>query len=339
MCGTRAACGALQRTRDVAAARADCQNFDGTRRIRPLTDARAGFYTAALHDVSAAMPDRSRIAIVYLLGFAIDLANMFMLNAAYPALQRELHASVAQLAWVGNMYVLGLTVVIPFGTWLARRCGERRVFAASLLLFSRQCGRRRVAFDRGAARMAAGPGRRRAADPGRADDGLSRVSAAGAGAAHVDRDDGRAAGARVVACDRRGHRRSRVVARDLLRDVADRGRDLRARVRVAAARRCVTGRRGSTGRAGLSAVALVALLLGLTAAGSPAARHSAGDAGGGRRGRRRLCGARRALAPVVDLRLLAQPLLRAGVVVICACRASLPASTSSRRSICRMRSD
>ena len=81
------------------------------------------------------MPDRSRIAIVYLLGFAIDLANMFMLNAAYPALQRELHASVAQLAWVGNMYVLGLTVVIPFGTWLARRCGERRVFAASLLLF------------------------------------------------------------------------------------------------------------------------------------------------------------------------------------------------------------
>ncbi|MCA3929912.1 MFS transporter, partial [Burkholderia sp.] len=82
------------------------------------------------------MPDRSRIAVVYLLGFAIDLANMFMLNAAYPALQRELHASVAQLAWVGNMYVLGLTVVIPFGTWLARRCGERRVFVASLLLFA-----------------------------------------------------------------------------------------------------------------------------------------------------------------------------------------------------------
>ncbi|MBN3786911.1 MFS transporter, partial [Burkholderia sp. Ac-20353] len=82
------------------------------------------------------MSDRSRIAAVYLLGFAIDLANMFMLNAAYPALQRELHASVAQLAWVGNTYVLGLTVVIPLGTWLARRCGERRVLAASLLLFA-----------------------------------------------------------------------------------------------------------------------------------------------------------------------------------------------------------
>ncbi|WP_256258882.1 MFS transporter, partial [Burkholderia ubonensis] len=81
------------------------------------------------------MSDRSRIAAVYLLGFAIDLANMFMLNAAYPALQRELRASVAQLAWVGNAYVLGLTVVIPLGAWLARRFGERRVLSASLLLF------------------------------------------------------------------------------------------------------------------------------------------------------------------------------------------------------------
>ncbi|MBN3821760.1 multidrug efflux MFS transporter, partial [Paraburkholderia sp. Se-20369] len=81
------------------------------------------------------MSARSRVAAVYLLGFAIDLACMFMLNAAYPALQRELHASVAQLAWVGNTYVLGLTVVIPFGAWLARRFGERRVLTASLLLF------------------------------------------------------------------------------------------------------------------------------------------------------------------------------------------------------------
>jgi EmrB/QacA subfamily drug resistance transporter len=85
------------------------------------------------------MSARSRIAIVYLLGFGIDLANMFMINAAYPALQRELHASVAQLAWIGNMYVLGLTVVIPLGAWLARRYGERRVLVASLLLFALGC--------------------------------------------------------------------------------------------------------------------------------------------------------------------------------------------------------
>lgn len=85
------------------------------------------------------MSARSRIAIVYLLGFGIDLANMFVINAAYPALQRELAASIAQLAWVGNMYVLGLTVVIPLGAWLARRYGERRVLVASLLLFTVGC--------------------------------------------------------------------------------------------------------------------------------------------------------------------------------------------------------
>ncbi|MBD9511015.1 MFS transporter [Ensifer sp. ENS10] len=76
----------------------------------------------------------SRIATLYLLGFAVDLANMFIFNAALPALQRELSASVVQLAWVGTIYMLGLTVAIPLGSWLARRIGERRVFIASLLI-------------------------------------------------------------------------------------------------------------------------------------------------------------------------------------------------------------
>lgn len=77
---------------------------------------------------------RARIATLYLLGFAVDLANMFIFNAALPALQRELGASVAELAWVGTIYMLGLTVAIPLGSWLARRIGERRVFVASLLI-------------------------------------------------------------------------------------------------------------------------------------------------------------------------------------------------------------
>jgi MFS family permease len=59
---------------------------------------------------------RARIATLYLLGFTVDLANMFIFNAALPALQRELSASVAQLAWVGTIYMLGLTVAIPLGS-------------------------------------------------------------------------------------------------------------------------------------------------------------------------------------------------------------------------------
>ncbi|MBA8880918.1 MFS transporter [Phyllobacterium myrsinacearum] len=80
------------------------------------------------------MSARARIATLYLLGFAIDLANMFIFNAALPALGRELAASVAELAWVGTIYMLGLTVAIPLGSWLARRIGERRVLVASLLI-------------------------------------------------------------------------------------------------------------------------------------------------------------------------------------------------------------
>ncbi|UMR28544.1 MFS transporter [Massilia sp. MB5] len=82
------------------------------------------------------MPLRLKITILYLLGFSIDLANMFIVNAAYPTIQREFDASVTQLAWIGNMYALGLTVVIPLGSWMARRLGERRLLIISLLLFA-----------------------------------------------------------------------------------------------------------------------------------------------------------------------------------------------------------
>lgn len=78
------------------------------------------------------MSTRSKIAALYLFGFALDVASMFVLNAALPALRRELDATVAQTAWIGTLHVLGLTVAIPLGGWLAQRFGERRVFVASL---------------------------------------------------------------------------------------------------------------------------------------------------------------------------------------------------------------
>jgi MFS family permease len=84
---------------------------------------------------AVSMTQKSKIATVYLLGFALDLINMLVVNAAFPALQRNLHGSLAQLAWVGNLYMLGLTIVIPVGTWLAGHIGERRVLLLSLILF------------------------------------------------------------------------------------------------------------------------------------------------------------------------------------------------------------
>ncbi|MFK8328768.1 MFS transporter [Pseudomonas sp. BJa5] len=81
------------------------------------------------------MPYRTKISLIYLLGFALDLLNMFALNSAYPLLGQELNASVMQLSGVGNLYLIGLSLVIPFGTWLARRIGERQTLLVSLALF------------------------------------------------------------------------------------------------------------------------------------------------------------------------------------------------------------
>lgn len=82
------------------------------------------------------MTYRSKVAWIFLLGFALDLVNMFVATVAYPDIARELHASVTQLAWISNAYVLGLTVIIPLSVWLAAIMGERTLIAASLLLLS-----------------------------------------------------------------------------------------------------------------------------------------------------------------------------------------------------------
>ena len=82
------------------------------------------------------MTYRAKVELLYLLGFALDLVNMFIGTVAYPALAADLHASVPQLAWIGNAYMLGLVLVIPLGSWLAARLGERRVLCLSLAVFA-----------------------------------------------------------------------------------------------------------------------------------------------------------------------------------------------------------
>lgn len=81
------------------------------------------------------MTYRSKVAWIFLPGFALDLVNMFVATVAYPDIAHELQASVTQLAWISNAYLLGLTLIIPLSVWLAAVWGERRLIAASLGLF------------------------------------------------------------------------------------------------------------------------------------------------------------------------------------------------------------
>lgn len=82
------------------------------------------------------MPYRTVVAVIYLSGFFIDLITLFSAGVAYPAIGRALHASLAQLAWVSNGYMLGLTVVIPLSAWLMQRLDARRIMLLSLALFT-----------------------------------------------------------------------------------------------------------------------------------------------------------------------------------------------------------
>lgn len=82
------------------------------------------------------MTYRTRVAAVFLLGFFLDLINMFIASVAFPAMGRALHATPSALAWVSNGYIAGLTLVIPFSAMLARLLGAKRLILLSLFVFS-----------------------------------------------------------------------------------------------------------------------------------------------------------------------------------------------------------
>ncbi|EOV2664821.1 TPA: MFS transporter [Enterobacter ludwigii] len=82
------------------------------------------------------MSYRSKVAVVYLLGFFLDLINMFIASVAFPAMAQAFNATPSSLAWVSNGYIAGLTLVIPFSTLLTRRLGPKHVILLSLFLFS-----------------------------------------------------------------------------------------------------------------------------------------------------------------------------------------------------------
>ena len=81
------------------------------------------------------MDYRKKVATIYLLGFFIDLINLFITGVAYPDIGRALNASVAQLGWLSITYIGGLTIVIPASAQLAAYYGSKPVFIASLLTF------------------------------------------------------------------------------------------------------------------------------------------------------------------------------------------------------------
>ena len=53
------------------------------------------------------MTYRSKVAVVYLLGFFLDLINMFIASVAFPAMAHAFNATPSALTWVSHGYIAG----------------------------------------------------------------------------------------------------------------------------------------------------------------------------------------------------------------------------------------
>jgi MFS family permease len=92
----------------------------------------------AQHDQAAATAfDREIVllAILVILGTAMTVLDLTIVNVAIPTLGRELGTSIATIQWVLTGYMLAFASVIPLSGWATARFGTRQVWIASLGVF------------------------------------------------------------------------------------------------------------------------------------------------------------------------------------------------------------
>ncbi len=80
------------------------------------------------------MTYRSKVAVVYLLGFFLDLINLFIASVAFHCDVRGSFAVISAL-WVVTV-ISPRMLIVPFSAFLSRYLGARRLIIFSLILFS-----------------------------------------------------------------------------------------------------------------------------------------------------------------------------------------------------------
>jgi len=78
---------------------------------------------------------RRALALACVPGFMVGL-DALVVTIALATIRRDLHASVQQLGWTVNAYVLSFGVLILLGAVLGDRLGRRRMFTVGLAIFT-----------------------------------------------------------------------------------------------------------------------------------------------------------------------------------------------------------
>src|SRR5262245_23638172 len=75
------------------------------------------------------------LAIVVILGTAMTVLDLTIVNVAIPTLGRDLGTSIATIQWVITGYMLAFASVIPLSGWATARFGARQAWIVSLAAF------------------------------------------------------------------------------------------------------------------------------------------------------------------------------------------------------------
>ncbi len=111
--------------------------------------------------VAAGEVRRGPILAATIVASSMAFIDGTVVTIALPAMQRGLHAGLADMEWVSNAYLLLLGSLILVGGGLGDRLGRRRVFIAGIALFAAASALCALAPDAGvliAARLAQGVG-------------------------------------------------------------------------------------------------------------------------------------------------------------------------------------
>jgi len=83
------------------------------------------------------MSEQHIVATVFVVAMFMDIMDGTIVNTALPAIGKAFHhGSPSDLAWIVLGYLMSLAIFIPASGWLGERFGTKKVFLASLFIFT-----------------------------------------------------------------------------------------------------------------------------------------------------------------------------------------------------------